>query len=135
MSGSGSNFSFCDQFVACNCGFQLWFARHQPSARPPLRFHTDPRVAGAGPLLKADKIGSPMTGGDQLLRVTAATHKSHTLFCVALTDFTVADDVSAIAPIVVSIANRFAECGKSCLCKERGLSVVVTRPRDARLWC
>ena len=32
-----STFAFCDQFVACNCGFQLWFARHQPSARPPQR--------------------------------------------------------------------------------------------------
>ena len=32
-----STFAFCDQFVACNCGFQLWFAGHQPSARPPPR--------------------------------------------------------------------------------------------------
>ena len=32
-----STFAFCDQFVACNCGFQFWFARHQPSARPPPR--------------------------------------------------------------------------------------------------
>jgi uncharacterized membrane protein len=37
-------------------------------------------------LVKASEISSPMTG-----------------------DFTVADDVAAIAPIVVSIANRFAE--------------------------
>jgi len=29
-----STFASCDQFVACNCGFQLWFARHRPSARP-----------------------------------------------------------------------------------------------------
>ena len=40
---------------------------------------TDPRVGGAGPLLKASEVGNPMTG-----------------------DFTVADDVSAIAPIIVS---------------------------------
>ena len=29
-----STFSFCDQFAACNCGFQFWFTRHQPSVRP-----------------------------------------------------------------------------------------------------
>ena len=32
-----------------------------------------------------------------------------TLLCFARADFTVADDISAIAPIVISIANRFAE--------------------------
>ena len=47
---------------------------------------TDPLTGGAGPLIKASGLGSPMTG-----------------------DFTVADDASAIGPIVVSIANRFAE--------------------------
>ena len=31
-----STFVFCDQFVACNCGFPFWFARHQRSTRPPL---------------------------------------------------------------------------------------------------
>ena len=31
------------------------------------RFHTDPRVPGAGPLLKASEIGSPMTGGEPKL--------------------------------------------------------------------
>ena len=33
-----STFAFCDQFVACNCGFKLWFARHQLFARPPPSF-------------------------------------------------------------------------------------------------
>ena len=47
---------------------------------------TDPHAAGAGPLIQASDISSPMTG-----------------------DFTVADDVAAIGPIVVSVANRFAE--------------------------
>ena len=47
---------------------------------------TDPRVHGAGPLINVSDIGSPMTG-----------------------DFTVVDDVAAISPIIVSIANRFAE--------------------------
>jgi hypothetical protein len=43
-------------------------------------------VHGAGPLINVSDIGSPMTG-----------------------DFTVVDDVAAISPIIVSIANRFAE--------------------------
>ena len=54
--------------------------------QPPLSRQTDPRAPGAGPLVKASEVGSPMTG-----------------------DFTVADDVMAVAPIIVSIANRFAE--------------------------
>ena len=48
---------------------------------PPLQ--TDPRATGAGPLVSIKEIGSPMTG-----------------------DFTVVDDVAAIAPIVVSVANK-----------------------------
>jgi hypothetical protein len=44
---------------------------------------TDPRATGAGPLVSIKEIGSPMTG-----------------------DFTVVDDVAAIAPIVVSVANK-----------------------------
>ena len=52
---------------------------------PPLT-QTDPLDTGAGPLVNLSKVNSPMTG-----------------------DFTVARDVMAIAPTVVSIANRFSE--------------------------
>ena len=57
----------------------LFAVRHPPS-------QTDPRASGAGPLVNVSEVGSPMTG-----------------------DFTVVDDVAAIAPIVVSVANKFAE--------------------------
>lgn len=57
----------------------MFAVRHPPS-------QTDPHAPGAGPLVNVSEVGSPMTG-----------------------DFTVVDDVAAIAPIVVSIANKFAE--------------------------
>lgn len=91
---------------------------------------TDPTIAGAGPLIKGSDICSPMTGGelkaDEKLR---SCRVEVTLLCFACADFTVADDISAIAPIVVSIANRFAECGNPYF---RTRSLAVTRPRDAR---
>ena len=55
-----------------------------PSSPPPAQ--TNPRDTGAGPLVNLAKVNSPMTG-----------------------DFTVMDDVSVIAPIIVSIGTRFAE--------------------------
>ena len=60
-----------------------------------------------------------MTGGmlfeptaEMECHVVAASSSPSFLCCVAflfLADFTVADDVAMIAPIIVSIANRFAE--------------------------
>ena len=69
---------------------------------------TDPTRGGAGPLLKASEVGNPMTG-----------------------DFTVADDVSAIAPIIVSIGNRFAEYEASGSDAWDSTMDVRTRPD----WC
>lgn len=68
---------------------KFWRGAWRPGPRNiRFRYHTNPQAAagGAGPLLKVSEIGSPMTG-----------------------DFTVTDDVMAVAPIIVSIANRFAE--------------------------
>ena len=59
-------------------------------------------------MLKADEIGSPMTGGEPKTNETAILpRRVHTVRFVR-TDFTVVDDISAIAPTVVSIANAFA---------------------------
>ena len=60
-------------------------------------------------MLKADEIGSPMTGGEPKANETAILPRGVHTVRFARADFTVADDISAIAPIVVSIANRFAE--------------------------
>ena len=66
---------------------KFWRGDWRPGPRNiRFRYHTNPAVPGAGPLVKAAEIGSPMTG-----------------------DFTVVDDVAQIAPIIVGLANRFAE--------------------------
>ena len=101
---------------------------------------TDPRAPGAGPLVKAGEIGSPMTGGGCLNPLpkrlaTLRQRRELTLCCVSCfggADFTVADDVAMIAPIIVSIANRFAECGNPCFRRRQGprrLLVLATRDR------
>ena len=61
---------------------QFWRGDWRPGPRNiRFRYHSDPKTPGAGPLVKASEIGSPMTG-----------------------DFTVADDVAVIAPIIVSVS-------------------------------
>ena len=89
---------------------KFWRGDWRPGPRNVrFRYHHDPQEPGAGPLVKAEEIGSPMTG-----------------------DFTVADDVAMIAPIIVSIANRFAECGNPRFRRRRGhrrLLVLATRDR------
>lgn len=50
------------------------------------RFHHNPTEAGAGPLLCAEHILNPMTGR-----------------------YTVTDDLEAVAPLVVALADRYAE--------------------------
>ena len=58
----------------------------QGSVNLRFRFHHQPGDAGAGPLLCAEHILNPMTGR-----------------------FTVTEDLEAVAPLVVALANRYME--------------------------
>ena len=120
---------------------KFWRGDWRPGPRNVrFRYHSDPRAPGAGPLVKAGEIGSPMTGGGCLnplpkRRATLRQRRELTLCCVSCfggADFTVADDVAMIAPIIVSIANRFPECGNPCFRRRQGprrLLVLATRDR------
>ena len=114
------------------------------------RFHTDPRVAGAGPLLKANEIGSPMTGGEltrltthcacnrrdarsSSLVATTLPRTSHT-HCFA-SCFQTSQSRTTYQPLrQSSLASRIdLPSAATRACKGRALTV-VTRPRDASLW-